>query len=52
MSESQIFKAAVRLAAEQRAAYLDQACGTDRTCRSVGKLAIGWLEGNRVVDKQ
>jgi hypothetical protein len=30
----------------------DQACGADLTCRSAGKLAIGWLEGNRVVDKQ
>jgi hypothetical protein len=30
----------------------DQACGPDLTCRSVGVLAIGWLEGNRVVDKQ
>lgn len=30
----------------------DKACGSDLTCRSAGTLAIGWLEGNRVVDKQ
>lgn len=30
----------------------DQACGPDLTCRSVGVLAIGWLEGNRVVDRR
>jgi hypothetical protein len=29
----------------------DQACGPDLTCSSVGRLAIGWLEGNRALGK-
>src|SRR5262249_4695235 len=33
MSDSGIFKAAVKLPAEQRAAYLDQACGNNRALR-------------------
>src|SRR5262249_19041363 len=33
MSESSIFKAAVRLAPEGRAAYLDQNCGADANLR-------------------
>src|SRR5262245_15217337 len=33
MSDSTIFKAAVKLSPEQRAAYLDRACGTDHTLR-------------------
>jgi WD40 repeat protein/serine/threonine protein kinase len=33
MSESGIFKAVVKLAPERRAAYLDQACGTDQELR-------------------
>jgi tetratricopeptide (TPR) repeat protein len=33
MSDSGIFKAAVKLAPDQRAAYLDQACGPDRELR-------------------
>lgn len=30
----------------------DQACGPDLACQSAGRRAIGWLEGNRAVDKQ
>jgi serine/threonine protein kinase len=33
MSDSAIFKAAVKLPADQRAAYLDQACGNDQSLR-------------------
>jgi serine/threonine protein kinase len=33
MSDSTIFKAAVKLSPEQRPAYLDQACGTDQALR-------------------
>src|SRR5437870_11911711 len=33
MSDSRIFKAAVKLSAERRAEYLDQACGTDQALR-------------------
>src|SRR5438445_615468 len=33
MSDSRIFKAAVRLSPERRAAYLDQACGTNHALR-------------------
>jgi len=33
MSDSEIFKAAVKLTPEQRAAYLDQACGTNAELR-------------------
>jgi serine/threonine protein kinase len=33
MSDSRIFKAAVKLSPERRAAYLDQACGTDHALR-------------------
>ncbi len=33
MSESGIFKAAVKLPPERRAAYLDQACGSDADLR-------------------
>ena len=34
MSESGIFKAAVKLPPERRAAYLDQACGSDAQLRA------------------
>jgi hypothetical protein len=30
----------------------DQACGPGPACASVGKLAIGWLDGNRALDRQ
>ena len=33
MSESGIFKAAVKLPPDRRAAYLDQACGSDAELR-------------------
>ena len=33
MCDSRIFKAAVKLSPERRAAYLDQACGTDHALR-------------------
>ena len=33
MCDSRIFKAAVKLSPERRAAYLDQACGTDQALR-------------------
>ena len=33
MSESGIFKAAIRLPPDERSAYLDRACGTDAELR-------------------
>jgi hypothetical protein len=30
----------------------EKACGPDLTCGSVGRLAIGWLEGNRALGKE
>ncbi|HEY0479952.1 MAG TPA: hypothetical protein VGD37_20675 [Kofleriaceae bacterium] len=30
----------------------DQACGPGPACAAVGKLAIGWLDGNRALDRQ
>ena len=39
MCDSRIFKAAVKLSPERRAAYLDQACGTDQALRR----EVEWL---------
>ena len=30
----------------------DQACGPDLPCRSVGRIALGWVGGNRTLDKR
>ena len=39
MSESGIFKAAVKLSPERRAAYLDQACGSNARAAPRSRIA-------------
>ena len=40
MSESGIFKAAVKLPPDRRAAYLDEACGSNAELRRRNRIAL------------